>query len=149
MSQFAARASKPILAYDPYNKRGTETLTCQVRQVEISKQDMNELLDEAQRLVDDVEYRQARGAEMCSCVMSVDDFNSKFKMAVEQGRPTGITFEINRNIPSKSDSYISNNIKVHALGFSIENQLVSYMGLNAMKVLSFSDVWRYKKKQLS
>lgn len=148
MSQFAARASKPILAYDPHGKRGTETLTCQVRQVNISKQDMNELSDEAQRLVEDADYRHMRGAEMCSCVLSVDNFNELFRMAVEQGKPTGIPFEINKNIGPKPESYINNNIKVRTHGHSMENQLVSFMGFKAAKVLPFSDVFCYQTKQL-
>lgn len=148
MSQFAARASKPIVAYDPKGSCITETLTCQVKQASISINDMDVLIREISRLVEDVDYRKARGNEINSCVLSVEEFNEKFKMAVEEDRPTGLPYKINRNIGLKSETKILNTIKVHEEGHGVENQLVAFMGLRAMMILSFSDVWRYKKKLL-
>lgn len=148
MSQFAARAGKPILAYEPSGRKITEIFVCQVRKIDITIDTIEKFVEEVQRLLEDPTYRGIRGEEMRSCVLSVNEFNEKFKMAVEQNKPTGIPFNINRIIGPKAESYIDNNIKVHANGNVVENSMVFFMGYKALKVLSFADVWRYKKKQV-
>lgn len=148
MSQFAARAGKPVLAYDPEMKHRTETLTCQVKQIDISKHNIDDLLSDANRLVADVGYRQARGAEIRSCVLSIDDFNKKFKMAVEKDVPTGIPYVIDRTIGPKTEQFIDDNIKLRAHNGAVENQMVYCLGFKASKILPWPVILQCKIKQI-
>lgn len=146
MGQFAARAGKPILAYDPEYKKGTESLTCQIRQVDISIADLDNFINEAQRLVNDRDYRKRKGEALKTCVLSVDQFNRMFIDAVENRTPTGIPMVFDENVKEPSDEYIQNILKVHDDGRSYKYRMVYYLGTYSLRALPMSYVSTYCKE---
>lgn len=117
MAQFAAHAELPILAY-AYNKSGiVEEVVCQKCKESITFTDMDALVAESVRLVNDQEYRKQRGQAMRDCVIGVEEFNNSFKASVE----------------TKQSQYplnIEENVKLHYLNIAdklkLENKTKGY-----------------------
>ena len=83
MAQFAAHAELPILAY-AFNKSGiVEEVVCQKHKENITSTDIDSLVSESVRLVNDQEYRKQRGQAMRDCVIDVEEFNNSFKASLE------------------------------------------------------------------
>jgi hypothetical protein len=117
MAQFAAHAGLPILAY-AYSISGVvEEVVCQKHKERITFTDMDALVAEATRLVNDTEYRKLRGQAMRDCVISVEEFNRSFKESVITGR-------------SQYPLTIDENIKLHYLNIGdklkLENKTKDY-----------------------
>lgn len=86
MAQFAAHAELPILAY-AYSMSGVvEEVVCQKHKETITFTDMDALVAEATRLVNDMDYRKLRGQAMKDCVISVEEFSRSFKESILSGR---------------------------------------------------------------
>lgn len=148
MGQFAARAGKPILAYDPQNKRGTESLTCQTKMVDISITEMDDFIAETKRLVNDTDYRKQKGDELRDSVLSIGQFNRMLREVVESQKPTGLPIEIDEKVQEPSEEYIQNNIKTHGDGHSCKSTLVSYLGTYSLSVLPWSYIVTYYKTRI-
>ena len=70
MSQYAAHHSKPILSYHPVGDgpNPVETLVCQIRHTKISQYGISDFMCEADKLIEDIEYRKQQGNLINSCV---------------------------------------------------------------------------------
>ncbi len=117
MAQFAAHARLPILAY-AYSRSGiVEEVVCQKHNERITFTDMQALVDEATRLINDTDYRKLRGQAMQNCVISVDEFNRGFKESVITGK---IQYQLT----------IDENVKLHYLNIhdklKLENKTKGY-----------------------
>lgn len=117
MAQFAAHAGLPILAY-AYSISGVvEEVVCQKHKEKITFTDMDALVAEATRLVNDTEYRKLRGQAIKDCVISVEEFNCSFKESVITGR-------------TQYPLTIDENIKLHYLNIDdklkLENKTKDY-----------------------
>ena len=141
MSQFAARAAKPILAYDPNEGKETESLLCQKKNLDVSIENMADFIKEAKRLVSDIDYRRKRGKEMAECVLSINDFNAIFKKAVIEDEPTGLPIIFDENVAPKSDEYINNNILVQTEGHNFESSMFFFLKKNTSRVFPFYYIW--------
>lgn len=117
MAQFAAHARLPILAY-AYSRSGiVEEVVCQKHNERITFTDMQALVDEATRLINDTDYRKLRGQAMQNCVISVEEFNRGFKESVITGK---IQYQLT----------IDENVKLHYLNIhdklKLENKTKGY-----------------------
>ena len=83
MAQFAAHASLPVLALAEKDSGRVEEVICQKQQETISFSTIDDLVSESRRLVDDVDYRRAKGEKVHSMVMGVNEFNHSFRKAVD------------------------------------------------------------------
>lgn len=118
MAQFAAHAGLPILAYAYSKMLGiVEEVVCQKHKENITFTDMDALVAEATRLINDEAYRKTRGQAMRDCVIGVEEFNHSFKESV---------------ITSKTQYplTIEENVKLHYLNvddkLKLENKTKDY-----------------------
>ena len=86
MAQMAAHAGLPILSFAKKESGIVEEVVCQKKKESITFYDIDSLVAEATRLVNDADYRNKRGQAMKSCVISVEEFNLSFKKCVETGK---------------------------------------------------------------
>lgn len=117
MAQMAAHAGLPILAY-AYNESGiVEEVVCQKHKEKITFTDIDALVAEATRLVNDLDYRRLRGQAMKDCVISVEEFNRSFKESVISGK-------------TQYPLTIEENVKLHYLNvddkLKLENKTKDY-----------------------
>lgn len=117
MAQMAAHAGLPILAY-AYSESGiVEEVVCQKHKEKITFTDMDALVAEATRLVNDPDYRKLRGQAMRDCVIGVDEFNHSFKDSVITGK-------------TQYPLTIEENVKLHYLNvddkLKLENKTKGY-----------------------
>lgn len=117
MAQMAAHAGLPILAY-AYNESGiVEEVVCQKHKEKITFTDMDALVAEATRLVNDPDYRKLHGQAMKDCVISVEEFNRSFKESVISGK-------------TQYPLTIEENVKLHYLNvddkLKLENKTKDY-----------------------
>lgn len=75
MSQFAAINSKPILTY---RNKDVESLLCIKNSCQLVIDDIDELCDEADRLVNDQDYRREKGDLMRSLILDKYEFRENF-----------------------------------------------------------------------
>lgn len=98
MSQFAAHAGLPILALANNNSSGRiEEFVCQKQSETITSPNVDDLVSEATRLINDDNYRRLRGQAMRDCVVGAEEFNRSFQNSVSSGRtqyPISIDEEI-------------------------------------------------------
>lgn len=117
MAQFAAHASLPILAYANSKSGIVEEVVCQKHKESITFNDMDALVTESVRLVNDQEYRKQRGQAMRDCVIDVAEFNQSFKKSVTTGQ-------------SQYPMDIDENVKLHYLNvedkLKLENKTKGY-----------------------
>lgn len=85
MAQMAAHAGIPILSFARKDSGLVEEVVCQKTKASISFYDQDKFVEEAMRLVSDINYRKARGRLMNSCVISLDEFNRSFNDSVVTG----------------------------------------------------------------
>lgn len=85
MSQLAAFNSKPFLQFylpdTPDDE--TEAAICHNRFMQISFTDESKFLAEAKRLVEDVNYRIEKGKEINACMLTENQFNTRFSKFLE------------------------------------------------------------------
>ena len=87
MAQFAAHAGLPMLALsNPTSSGKIEEMVCQKHEEVITFDNMDTLIAEATRLINDEAYRKTRGQAMRDCVISVEEFNRCFKESVISGK---------------------------------------------------------------
>ena len=120
MAQFAAHAALPILAF-AYSKSGiVEEVVCQKHKENITYTDMDALVAEAVRLVNEQEYRKQRGQAMRDCVIDVEEFNHSFQRSVTNGQ-------------SQYPMDIDENVDLHYLNvddkLKLENKTKGYQRL--------------------
>lgn len=117
MAQFAAHAELPILAYAYSNSGIVEEVVCQKHKESITFTDMDALVAEAVRLVNDQEYRKQRGQAMRDCVIDVEEFNHSFQRSVATGQ-------------SQYPMDIDENVELHYLNvkdkLKLENKTKGY-----------------------
>lgn len=118
MAQYAAHASLPILALaNPASSGKIEEMVCQKHEEVITFNNMDTLVVEASRLINDEAYRETRGQAMKNCVIGVDEFNCNFKESVEMGK-------------SQYPVNIEENVKLHYLNvddkLKLENKTKDY-----------------------
>lgn len=117
MAQFAAHASLPILAYANSKSGIVEEVVCQKHKESITFTDMDALVTESVRLVNDQEYRKQRGQAMRDCVIDAAEFNHSFKKSVTTGQ-------------SQYPMDIDENVKLHYLNvkdkLKLENKTKGY-----------------------
>ena len=78
MAQMAAHAGLPILSFARRDSGIVEEVVCQKKKERITFYDMNDLVDEATRLINDIDYRKERGKAMTLCVINKTEFNHSF-----------------------------------------------------------------------
>lgn len=78
MSQLAAINAKPILQFYPQGTPDDETeqAICINDKFQISYQSEEEFLEEADRLIDDAEYRKNQGKRLKAAMMQLEDFDA-------------------------------------------------------------------------
>lgn len=117
MAQFAAHASLPILAYANSKSGIVEEVICQKHKESITFTDMDALVTESVRLVNDQEYRKQRGQAMHDCVIDVAEFNHSFQESVATGK-------------SQYPMDIDENVELHYLNvedkLKLENKTKGY-----------------------
>ncbi len=86
MAQMAAHAGLPILSFARRDSGIVEEVVCQKKKERITFYDMNDLVDEATRLINDIDYRKERGKAMETCVIRVDEYNTSFSESVDTGK---------------------------------------------------------------
>ena len=87
MAQFAAHAGLPIIALaNPTSSGRIEEMVCQKHEEVITFDNVDALVAEASRLINDEAYRKSRGQAMRDCVIGVDEFNRNFKESVVTGK---------------------------------------------------------------
>lgn len=84
MSQFAAINGKPILTY---KTKQVEDVVCQKGYSNIVFDTADELIHEANRLINDIDYRAEQGDIMRSLVTTQDDFRISFSDLFESDAP--------------------------------------------------------------
>lgn len=117
MAQFAAHASLPILAYANSKSGIVEEVICQKHKESITFTDVDALVTESVRLVNDQEYRKQRGQAMRDCVINVVEFNHSFQESVATGK-------------SQYPMDIDENVELHYLNvedkLKLENKTKGY-----------------------
>ena len=117
MAQFAAHASLPILAYANSKSGIVEEVICQKHKESITFTDVDALVTESVRLVNDQEYRKQRGQAMRDCVIDVAEFNRSFQESVATDQ-------------SQYPMDIDENVKLHYLNvddkLKLENKTKGY-----------------------
>lgn len=83
MSQYAAHASLPILAYRGTSKGQLEEVVCQKQYLRITLPKISDVVIEASRLISDTLYRKKRGALMHSCVIGREAFDTAFIQSIQ------------------------------------------------------------------
>lgn len=87
MAQFAAHAGLPILALANKESGGRiEEMVCQKQWKDITLSNMEALVAEASRLINDEVYRKQRGQAMRNCVIDMEEFNHNFQKSVATGQ---------------------------------------------------------------
>lgn len=119
MAQLAAHAGLPILAY-AYSKSGiVEEVVCQKHKEDISFTEIDALVAEATKLVNDIDYRKSRGQAMKDCVIGIEEFNNGFKESILEERSS---YPVN----------IDENVKLHYLNIEdklkLENRTKGFSG---------------------
>jgi len=110
MSQYAAINSKPILNYDPLNRKEIEGIVCQVDNVEISYSTEDSFIKEAERLIKDERYRVIKGKKTQVCILDEKDFNRIFLVSVNE-RVSQISYSGTSHIGNEMK--ISDRIRFH------------------------------------
>lgn len=146
MDQYAARYGKAILSYDPYGIELTEELVCQTRNVKISSNSMESFLEEAVRLVNDEPYRKAKGEELKSCTLSVEEFNACFRDVVSGNSVSRIPVRTDMNCELKEKD-TEDNIKEANSSHGFFDTLVSYLGVSAVGVVPLGALAGYSERQ--
>jgi len=118
MAQYAAHAGLPILALaNPTSSGKIEEMVCQKHEEVITFDNMDALVAEASRLINDEAYRKSRGQAMKDCVIGVDEFNRNFKESVVTGK-------------TQYPLTIDENVKLHYLNvddkLKLENKTKDY-----------------------
>lgn len=117
MAQFAAHTSLPILAYAGSTSGRVEEVVCQKHKERITFTDMDALVAESVRLVNDQEYRKQRGQAMRDCVIDSEEFNHSFLRSVTTGQ-------------SQYPMDIDENVELHYLNvkdkLKLENKTKGY-----------------------
>lgn len=101
MCQYAAINGKPILAYNTQNRESdfVETIICDNTNIKITRTNIEDFHKEANKLINDKEYRCLKGQELHNCIISPDQFNSllyKFlynKMQFKQFKSIDVDYE--------------------------------------------------------
>ena len=118
MAQFAAHAGIPILALANNESGGRiEEMVCQKQLEIITHSNMEALISEASRLINDEVYRKQRGQAMRDCVIDVEEFNQSFQRSVTTGQ-------------SQYPMDIDENVELHYLNvkdkLKLENKTKGY-----------------------
>ena len=118
MAQFAAHAGIPILALANKESGGKiEEMVCQKQREIITLCNMEALVAEASRLVNDEVYRKQRGQAMRDCVIDVEEFNHSFQRSMTTGQ-------------SQYPMDIDENVELHYLNvkdkLKLENKTKGY-----------------------
>lgn len=121
MAQFAAHAGLPMLALANSASGGRiEEMVCQKGQEKITFPNIDALVAEVTRLVNDTNYRKLRGQAMRDCVISVEEFNRNFEESVTSGK-------------TQYPLTIEENVKLHYLNvddkLKLENKTKGYQKL--------------------
>ena len=82
MGQMAAHAALPILSFAKKGAGVVEEVICQKRKAQISFYDKDDFLSEANRLINDIDYRRMCGRTMKECVITIEEFNRSFVKCV-------------------------------------------------------------------
>lgn len=81
MSLYAAHCGVPILNY---LKSGIEGCVGQKHDIHFTSSSENDFINEAKRLCSDINYRQEKGQALRNAVISIDEFNRGFEIALEK-----------------------------------------------------------------
>lgn len=81
MTQYAAHCGVPILNY---LKSRIEGCVGQKHDIHFTSSSENDLINEAKRLCSDINYRQEKGQALRNAVISIDEFNRRFEIALEK-----------------------------------------------------------------
>lgn len=85
MSQFAAQLGKPIVNYYTPVTAKVEEFVCQQKDIDISDNTIDSLVERVRRLADNKEERIAFGKQIRSCVITPSEFNQKFENCIRTG----------------------------------------------------------------
>lgn len=88
MCQYAAVNGKPILAYNTENRESdfVETIICDNTDIKITHTSLDDLFEEAKRLIDDQRYRQNKGNELKDNLQSPEKFNKDLLTLISSNR---------------------------------------------------------------
>ena len=105
MCQLAALHKKPILSFSEFGNVTSEAeqTICQLKKVSLTCYKKDELLKEANKLINDCEYRKQRGEMISSCVVDKDLFDTMFKTLVETHQNVNLPPHICNEIPHYFD----------------------------------------------
>lgn len=85
MCQYAAQCSKPILNF---HNNGIEQVISQKQACQFTSYSLESFLSDAKKLYFDEQYRRAKGQEINSAVITVQDFNNNFITAIYDQKST-------------------------------------------------------------
>ncbi len=132
MSLYAAHLKKPILSFEPDDKRPNpiEKFICQKDTCKVSSFGEDDFLAEAEALIKDKEYRQQKAERTYRCVMSEGTFNAVFKI-VSETHQNMIPFKID-DVIGETDKLRKKKIDFHNEQGEYQMRLVALSGLNAI-----------------
>lgn len=85
MSQYAAQLGKPIVNYYTPATAKVEEFVCQQKEIDISDNTIDSLVERVRKLANNKDERIAFGKLIQSCVITPDEFNQKFKDCIRTG----------------------------------------------------------------
>lgn len=132
MSIYAAHLKKPILSYVPDGQCSNpiEKFVCQRSNVKISSVGTQEFLFEANKLINDAEYRETKAELTYQCVIPEESFNSLFKeMSINHHNM--IPFGVSDSIEDKTKQTLE-RIAYHNKQGEFQMRIVALAGLNSI-----------------
>ena len=137
MGQFAAHAGLPMLALQKPGGGKVEESVCQKSDVQISFDNISELVAEATRLVQDESYRHEKGAWMRDCIVSIDEFNKSFISAIKTGN-SPYPLEVEENVKLH---YLNVDDKLKLVNQNKQYQISLYHILPKSILFSYPNIW--------
>lgn len=132
MAQFAAHASLPILAYANSKSGMVEEVVCQKHKESITFTDLEALVSESVRFVNDQEYRKQRGQAMRGCVIDVEEFNHSFQKSVTTGQ-SQYPIDIDENVELHYLN-VKDKLKLENKTKGYQNSIYRTLGFNGLFV---------------
>ena len=132
MTQYAAQMGKPIVNYQTPTTAKAEEFVCQIKQMNISDDSIEALVERVKRLADNAEYRRSYGENIRGCVVTQKLFDNLFVKCMEMNESP---------LPYSEDvSFKEHHMDIHDK-LAYENNTKIYVR-NLTKILGFHSIWQ-------
>lgn len=132
MCQFAARHGLPVLSLHADDKSDAEEFICQKGYVSISSANIPSLIEKAEKLIMDKNYRKQHGKDIMEQSISISDFNNAFTSVIEKKNQLFPWKPYNDFIPHDYD--VRGKLKDYNKTKNYQREMVKLLGKDLLKI---------------